>query len=139
VVNEYREEFHHGDFLIRNLLGADPRTGSLAVGAWPRTGQTLQFQRRDPEVASDDLKNLLAQARERLHGHRVLGGCLFACNGRGRRMFGRPNHDAALVQSQLAPPGLAGFFCSGELGPVGDRNFLHGFTASLALFVEKPA
>ena len=139
VVNEYREEFHHGDFLIRNLLGADPRTGSLAVGAWPRTGQTLQFQRRDPEVASADLKEVLFQAREHLHGHQVLGACLFACNGRGRRMFGRAHHDAALVQSQLAPPGLTGFFCSGELGPVGDRNFLHGFTASLALFVHEPA
>jgi small ligand-binding sensory domain FIST len=139
VVNEYREEFHRGDFLIRNLLGADPRTGSLAVGAWPRTGQTLQFQRRDPEVASDDLRTLLLQAREQLQGQRVLGGCLFACNGRGRRMFGRPHHDAALIQTQLAPPGLSGFFCSGELGPVGDRNFLHGFTASLALFVQEPS
>jgi small ligand-binding sensory domain FIST len=139
VVNEYREEFHHGDFLIRSLLGADPRTGSLAVGAWPRTGQTVQFQRRDPEVASDDLKSLLMQAQEQLRGRQVLGGCLFACNGRGRRMFGRPHHDATLVQSQLAPPGLTGFFCSGELGPVGERNFLHGFTASLALFVHEPA
>lgn len=139
VVNEYLEEFHRGDFLIRNLLGADPRSGSLAVGARPRTGQTLQFQQRDPRSASEDLTDSLAAARNELKGHRILGGCLCSCNGRGRRMFGQPHHDAGLVHTQLAPPGLTGFFCSGELGPIGARNFLHGFTASLALFVEDSA
>jgi small ligand-binding sensory domain FIST len=138
VVNEYLEEFHRGDFLIRNLLGADPRSGSLAVNAWPRTGQTLQFQRRDPQAATEDLTGLLENARHRLEGREILGGCLCCCNGRGRRMFGEPSHDARLVQNRLAPPGLTGFFCSGELGPIGTRSFLHGFTASLALFVHDP-
>jgi small ligand-binding sensory domain FIST len=136
VVNEYLEDFGRGDFLIRNLLGADPKTGSLAVGARPRTGQTVQFQRRDPDSASEDLAGVLTAVREDLANYRVLGGCLCSCNGRGKRMFGRPHHDAELIQSELAPPGLAGFFCSGEIGPVGQRNFLHGFTAPLALFVQ---
>jgi len=139
VTDEYLHEFQRGDFLIRNLLGADPRSGSLAVGAWPRTGQTLQFQRRDPEAASEDLAKLLTSKRRDLEGARVLGGCLCCCNGRGQRMFGHGNHDAALVEGTLAPPGLTGFFCSGELGPVGNRNFLHGFTAALALLVHDPA
>jgi small ligand-binding sensory domain FIST len=138
VVNEYLDEFRRGDFLIRNLLGADPRTGTLAVGAWPRTGQTLQFQRRDPEAASEDLASLLQAARHELQSSTLLGACLCSCNGRGSRLFGQPHHDARSVHTQLAPPGLVGFFCSGEFGPVGERNFLHGFTVSLALFVHDP-
>jgi len=137
VINEYLEEFHRGDFLVRNLLGADPRTGVVAVGALPRAGQTIQFQRRDSEAATEDMVALLTQAKKHLGVSTVYGGCLCSCNGRGYRLFGRPHHDAALIQQQLGPLGLAGFFCNGEIGPVGDRNFLHGYTASLALFVKK--
>jgi small ligand-binding sensory domain FIST len=136
VLDEYRENFGRGDFLIRNLLGFDPRSGSLAVGAFPRAGQTLQFQRRDPAAADEDLAALLDQARQQLAGTRVHGACLCACNGRGRGLFGEPNHDAQLIQRTLGPLPLAGFFCNGEIGPVGGRNHLHGYTASLALFVE---
>src|SRR5208283_4629168 len=137
VVNEYLEEFHRGDFLIRNLLGADPRSGSIAVGALPRLGQTVQFQRRSREAATEDMEELLARARKQLGDTPIYGGCLCCCNGRGQNLFGRPNHDAQMVQQRLGPMGLAGFFCNGEIGPVGDKNFLHGFTASLALFVKK--
>jgi small ligand-binding sensory domain FIST len=137
VVNEYLEDFHRGDFLIRNLLGADPRSGSIAVGAAPRLGQTIQFQRRSAAAATEDLNELLARTRRKLENTVIYGGCLCSCNGRGQGMFGRPNHDAQLVQQRLGPLGLAGFFCNGEIGPVGERSFLHGFTASLALFVKK--
>ncbi|MFO1475720.1 MAG: FIST N-terminal domain-containing protein [Verrucomicrobiota bacterium] len=137
VVNEYLEDFHRGDFLIRNLLGADPRTGSLAVNALPRAGQTVQFQRRDAAAATEDMTELLGRARKELGAVPIYGACLCCCNGRGRGLFGQPNHDAELVQQQLGPIGLAGFFCNGEIGPIGERNFLHGFTASLALFVGK--
>ncbi len=137
VVNEYLDEFHRGDFLIRNLLRADPESGSLAVGALPRPGQTVQFQRRSAAAATEDLEELLAHAGKRLAGKTIYGGCLCCCNGRGRGLFGKPNHDAQMVQHRLGPLGLAGFFCNGEIGPVGERNFLHGYTASLALFVSK--
>ena len=137
VVNEYLENFHRGDFLIRNLIGADPNSGAIAVGALPRTGQTIQFQRRDADAANEDMAELLHRAARELHGHTIYGACLCCCNGRGRGMFGRPNHDAAMVQERLGPTGLTGFFCSGEIGPIGEKNFLHGFTASLALFVKK--
>lgn len=137
VVNEYLEEFHRGDFLIRNLLGADPRSGSIAVGAAPRLGQTIQFQRRSAAAATEDMNELLARTRAKLAGNTVYGGCLCSCNGRGRGMFGQPNHDAQLIQERLGPLGLSGFFCNGEIGPVGERSFLHGFTASLALFANK--
>jgi small ligand-binding sensory domain FIST len=137
VVNEYLEDFHRGDFLIRNLLDADPRSGSIAVGAAPRLGQTIQFQRRSAAAATEDMNELLAQTHRKLENSTIYGGCLCSCNGRGQGMFGRPNHDAQLVQQRLGPLGLSGFFCNGEIGPVGERSFLHGFTASLALFVRK--
>jgi small ligand-binding sensory domain FIST len=137
VVNEYLDEFHRGDFLIRNLLGADPNSGSIAIGAMPRPGQTVQFQRRSAAAATEDMEELLKRAHASLQGFTVYGGCLCCCNGRGKNLFGRPHHDAQLVQQRLGPIGLAGFFCNGEIGPVGEKNFLHGFTASLGLFVRK--
>jgi small ligand-binding sensory domain FIST len=137
VVNEYLDDFHRGDFLIRNLLAADPRSGSIAVSARPRMGQTVQFQRRDAAAAKEDMHELLARAKQRLGNATIYGGCLCSCNGRGRGLFGEPDHDARSVQQQLGPMGLAGFFCNGEIGPIGEKNFLHGFTASLALFVKQ--
>ena len=137
MVNEYLDEFHRGDFLIRNLLGGDPNSGILAVGALPRMGQTIQFQRRDAAAADEDMNELLARTKKELGDRKVYGGCLFCCAGRGKGMFGRPSHDAALVQAHFDLAGLSGFFCNGEIGPVGDKNFLHSHTAALALFVQK--
>jgi small ligand-binding sensory domain FIST len=136
VMDEYRDEFRRGDFLIRNLLGADPQSGCIAVGAYPRAGQTIQFQRRDAAAANEDMIALLSRAGEEIERSDIYGGCLCCCNGRGRHLFGLPSHDAGLVQQHLGPMGLAGFFCNGEIGPVGSRNYLHGYTASLALFVN---
>ena len=122
---------------MRNLIGGDPNSGVIAVGALPRTGQTIQFQRRDAATASIEMGDLLAGAKIRLAGTTVYGGCLCCCNGRGKNLFGRPSHDARMVQEHLGPMGLSGFFCNGEIGPVGDKNFLHSHTAALALFVKK--
>ena len=137
VVNEYLDEFHRGDFLIRNLLGADPNTGSISIGAYPRPGQTMQFQRRAASAGTEDITALLRRARKQFAVKSIYGGCLCSCNGRGRHLFGEPNHDARHIQEGIGPLGLAGFFCNGEIGPVGEKNFLHGYTASLALFVKK--
>jgi len=137
VVNEYLDEFRRGDFLIRNLIGGDPSSGVIAVGALPRPGQTMQFQRRDGAAANEDMLALLTRAHEQLQGRAIYGGCLCSCNGRGAHLFGYPHHDAGLIQRKLGPLALAGFFCNGEIGPVGEKNFLHGYTASLALFVQK--
>ena len=136
VVNEYLETFHRGDFLVRNLISGDPNSGVLAVGALPRMGQTIQFQRRDAATADEDMNELLARARQDLERATIYGGCLFCCNGRGKNLFGKPSHDAALVQKHFNLPALSGFFCNGEIGPVGEKNFVHGFTAALALFVR---
>ncbi len=136
AMDEYREELHRGDFLIRNFLGADAESGTLTVGAIPRPGQTLQFQFRDRVAADEDLRELLEAANAALGGHEPIGALLCSCNGRGIGLFGTPDHDARAVADRLGPIPLAGFFCNGEVGPVGSRNFLHGFTASIALVVR---
>jgi small ligand-binding sensory domain FIST len=127
VVDEHHLDFQRGDFLIRNLLGVDQQTGSLAIGEQVEVGQTVQFQVRDAEAADEDLRALLAG----VHG---TGALLFTCNGRGLQMFSEPGHDATVVEELLGPLPLAGAFCAGEVGPIGGRNFLHGFTASVAVF-----
>ena len=137
VVNEYLDEFQRGDFLIRNLMSVDPKSGAISIGAYPRPGQTMQFQCRIASAGTEDITQLLQRTKETLAGRTIYGGCLCSCNGRGQRLFGEPHHDARHVQEELGPIGLAGFFCNGELGPVGEKNFLHGYTASLALFVKK--
>ena len=138
VVNEYLEDFHRGDFLVRNLIGGDPNSGVLAVGALPRAGQTMQFQRRDAAAATEDMNELLGPRQKPACRHRrFTAAASAAATAAARICFGRPNHDAELVQQRLGPLGLAGFFCNGEIGPVGEKNFLHGYTASLALFVKK--
>ncbi len=127
VVDEHRLDFERGDFLVRNLIGADQTTGSLAVGELVDVGQTVQFQVRDADAADDDLRSLLT-------GVGGAGALLFTCNGRGTRMFAEPDHDAGVVEEILGPVPLAGAFCAGEIGPIGGRNFLHSFTASVAVF-----
>lgn len=127
VVDEHKEGFERGDFLVRNVLGADRDSGAIAVGDQVEIGQTLQFHVRDAAAADEDLRILL----DGLHAEAAL---LFTCNGRGRHLFGTPDHDAGVLASLLGPIPAAGGFCAGEIGPVGGRNFLHGFTASVALF-----
>jgi small ligand-binding sensory domain FIST len=133
VVDEHRADFSRGDFLVRSLIGADRETGALALGDQLQVGQTVQFQVRDAAAADEDLRALLLAASPA--GNRSgAGALLFTCNGRGSRLFGVPDHDAALIEELLGPLPMAGGSCAGEIGPVGGRSFLHGFTASLALF-----
>jgi len=127
VVDEHQADFARGDFLVRNVLGADPDAGAVAVGDQIEVGQTLQFQVRDGAAADEDLRALLG-------AQRAAGALLFTCNGRGSHLFGTPDHDSSLLEQLLGPLPVAGAFCAGELGPIGGRNFLHSFTASVALF-----
>ena len=135
AMDEYKDEFRRGDFLIRNLVAVDPESGVLAVGAVPRVGQTLQFQLRDSLAADEDLIEMLERARAGLADQAPVGAILCSCNGRGAGLFGSSDHDARAVEERLGPLPLAGFFCNGEIGPVGAMNFLHGFTASIAIIV----
>jgi len=131
VINEYQESFQRGDFLVRGVLGANPQTGAIAVGDQVRAGQTLQFHVRDAATAHEDLTELLRPERE---ADAPAGALLFSCNGRGLRMFEQPHHDIRTTRDLLPGLPVAGFFAMGELGPVGGKSFIHGHTASLAIF-----
>jgi small ligand-binding sensory domain FIST len=131
AVSEYIDDFKQGDFLIRNILGADPQIGALAVGAYPRVGQTVQFQLRDSKSAREDLVLASERVKKALSG--PIGILLFSCAGRGKGLFGTSDHDAETLAGILGDLPLAGFFCNGEIGPVGKKAFLHGYTASAAV------
>ena len=133
VIDENRSEYRRGDYLMRGLVGADEESGALAIGEPVRVGQTLRFHVRDAVSADEDLRESLAAA---LDGETAAGALLFTCNGRGTNMFTQPDHDARVVADALGGESLAGFFCAGEIGPVGGKPFLHGFTATLALFLD---
>ncbi len=137
AADEYLDTFGRGNFLIRNLSGIDRRTGALAISAYPRVGQTIQFQMRDARTADLDLRELLRQTSAELRDNQPIAGILCTCNGRGEGMFATRDHDAGLIEKELGPIPLAGLFCNGEIGPIGKRTFLHGFTASLGLLVRQ--
>ena len=136
VIDEYRAEPGQGDFLIRGVVGADPDSGAIAVGDQIQVGQTVQFHVRDAQSADEDLRRALERESAALGDRRPAGALLFTCNGRGSRLFTEPDHDAGLIAATLGDIPVAGFFCAGELGPVGGQNFLHTFTASIALFPD---
>jgi small ligand-binding sensory domain FIST len=135
VINEYQGEFQRGDFLVRNVLGLDQESGAMAITDFIRVGQTVQFHVRDAETADEDLHALLKMDLA-AHEQRPKAALLFTCNGRGTRLFSQPHHDARAIRQDAGELPLAGFFAAGELGPVGGKNFIHGFTASVVLFEE---
>ena len=137
ALDEYADEHEHGDFLVRGIFGAEPETDGVVVGDLVPVGATVRLHVRDAEAADAELRALLERSRNDDTAG-VGGALLFSCNGRGAGLFGPgmggADHDPGAVRAALAPAGVAGFFASGEIGPVGGRNHLHGFTASLLTF-----
>ena len=131
VINEMRPRFAAGDFLIRNIVGIDPDAGAIAVAEPLSVGHTVQFQLRDPSTSRQELRRLL-QNQPQLPP--PVGGLLFNCTGRGKSLYGIANQDIKTIQTVSGKLPVGGFFCNGEIGPVGGTNFLHGYTASLGLF-----
>jgi len=134
VINEMRRTFASGDFLIRNLIGLDPGTGAVAISDRIEVGQTLQFHLRDAAASREELRRLLAQQGRVLPGASPAGCLLFNCTGRGKSFYGTAHHDVKTIQTIAGQLPIGGFFCNGEIGPIGGINFLHGYTASLGLF-----
>jgi len=133
VTDANKPDYERGDFLIRGIVDADEENGTLTVGTLVRVGQTVCLQVRDAAAAHEDLVEALDREAAAL-GAPPAGALLFTCNGRGSRMFGTPDHDARVVDEAFSHAPTGGFFCAGEFGPVGERNFVHGFTATLAVF-----
>jgi len=132
VVDDHKLDFDRGDFLVRNVLGADRENGAVAVGDEVEVGATVQLHVRDADSADADLRLLL-------DGHDGDAALVFTCNGRGMQLFGEPHHDAAVVAETVGTTAVAGMFCAGEVGPVGGRSFLHGFTAVTVIFGPRPS
>ena len=137
VMNEMRAEFKRGDFLIRNILGADPGSGALIVGDRLIVGQTVQFHLRDAKTSEEDLRTLLLERLPTFKSNPPRGMLLFSCQGRGRELYGKPHHDIRMIRSFAGDSAIAGFFCNGEIGPVGGKTYLHGYTSSLGIFRER--
>jgi small ligand-binding sensory domain FIST len=134
VIDGGKPDYVHGDFLVRGLVGADVDAGTVAVSASVRPGQVVRLHARDADGADRDLREALGLRRAALGGQAPAGALVFTCNGRGQAMFGAPHHDAAAVGDVLSDAPAAGFFAAGEIGPVGGESFLHGFTATVAVF-----
>lgn len=128
--DEFKQELQHGDFLIRNLLGVDPKAGAIAIGDRVRTGQRIKFHLRDAEASADDLEMLLQRYLQQTPADAdAVGALMFPCVGRGEGLYGRPNFDSQLFRRYLKNVPIGGFFCNGEIGPVGSGTFLHGYTS----------
>ena len=133
VIDENQPDYDRGDFLVRGLLDADEEAETVTVGEHIRVGQTVRLHVRDGASADADLREVLSDELRDLPAPPA-GALLFTCNGRGTAMFHAPDHDASAVDEMFGGAPAAGFFCAGEIGPVGSRNFLHGFTATVAVF-----
>jgi small ligand-binding sensory domain FIST len=134
AADEMRQSFTAGDFLIRNIVGIDPDIGALVVGEQIHTGQTLQFQLRDSATSRQELRRLLQRVVQRTPALPPAGCLLFTCTGRGKSLYGMANQDVRTIQMISGKVPIGGFFCNGEIGPIGTTNFLHGYTASVGLF-----
>ncbi len=131
VIDEYKDHFDRGDFLIQNIIGVDRGSGAIGIAGRARVGASIQFHVRDSDSADEDLRQLL----EPYADLDVCGAAVFGCNGRGTQMWEESGHDIGVLRDVLGDVPAAGFFCGGEFGPIGGRNFVHGFTASIALFL----
>ena len=137
VMDEFLEEPRQGDFLIRNVVGMDERSGALAIGELLKEGQLVQFHLRDAETSAEDLVAVLDRYAADNRENQIQGALLFSCLGRGQYLYGRPNHDTDIFQEKLGSVPLGGFFCNGEIGPVSGTTFLHGYTSSFGIFQPK--
>ena len=131
VVDEYQSDRSQGDFIVRNVVGIEKESGALMIGDYVKPGQTVQFHVRDEFSASAELKQLFAELQK--SGCQAASALTFTCNGRGTKLFSEPHHDATCLTNVFGKIPNAGFFAAGEIGPVAGRNFLHGYTASIAV------
>jgi small ligand-binding sensory domain FIST len=137
VLDEYKNHFRAGDFLVRNLAAIDPKTGAVAIASPLRIGQNLQFQIRDAHTASTHFAQYLQATATALRGRTIYGSCLCDCIGRGTSLYGVPDHDVSIIHDIYPDLPIVGLFCNGEFGPSKNRTLLHGYSASLGLFVKR--
>ncbi|MGG6297598.1 FIST signal transduction protein [Leptolyngbya sp. AN02str] len=134
--SEFKMRLEQGDFLIRTMLGVDPRVGAIAIGDRVRPGQRIQFHLRDADASAEDLEMLLQRYRQQHVGSSPAGALMFTCVGRGEGLYDEPNFDSKLFSQFIPNVPLSGFFCGGEIGPVGNSTFIHGYTSVFGICRE---
>lgn len=137
VMDRFEEAPQLGDFLIRNIVGIDPRSGAMGIGEMLEEGQIIQFHLRDAKTSEDDLNGILRKYLERPKPIDSAGALLFSCLGRGKYLYGLADHDTHMFRDIVGNIPLGGFFCNGEIGPVGETTYLHGYTSSFGIFRPK--
>ena len=136
--DEFKQQLGNGDFLIRNLLGVDPRVGAIAISDRLRPGQRIQFHLRDARTSQEDLELLLQHYQTEDHNTTdAAGALLFSCLGRGVGLYGEPDFDSKLFRRYLNNIQLSGFFSNGEIGPVGKSTFVHNYTSVFGICRSK--
>ncbi|MEH1940554.1 MAG: FIST N-terminal domain-containing protein [Nostoc sp.] len=134
AMDEFKLALQQGDFLIRGILGVDPTAGAIAIGDRVRPGQRLQFHLRDAQASAEDLELLLQSYQtQRESEPSAVAALMFACLGRGEGLYGKPNFDSELFRRYVSDIPVGGFFCGGEIGPVGGRTFLHAYTCAFGI------
>ena len=136
-MDRFEEAPQLGDFLIRNIVGIDPRSGAMGIGEMLEEGQIIQFHLRDAKTSEDDLNGILRKYLERPKPIDSAGALLFSCLGRGKYLYGLADHDTNMFRDIVGNIPLGGFFCNGEIGPVGETTYLHGYTSSFGIFRPK--
>ncbi len=130
AMDEFKRALQQGDFLIRSILGVDPTAGAIAIGDVVRPGQRLQFHLRDAQASAEDLELLLEQYQNQQAAEpSAVAALMFSCVGRGEGLYGKPNFDSELFSRYVQDIPIGGFFCGGEIGPVGGSTFIHGYTS----------
>jgi small ligand-binding sensory domain FIST len=129
--DEFKQTLEPGDFLIRNLIGVDPRSGVIAIGDRVRPGQRIRFHLRDANTSAEDLQLLLERycLTTGDMSSQQAGALMFSCLGRGESLYQEANFDSRLFNRYVKQVPLGGFFCNGEIGPVAGNTFLHGYTS----------
>jgi small ligand-binding sensory domain FIST len=125
-----RPSIQAGEFLIRNVLGMDPQTGAIWVGAELEPNSIVQFHLRDALSSAQDLERALLNFASDATPAAAL---LFSCVGRGVGLYGSADHDSNALKRRLGELPVGGFFCSGEIGAVQGMTQVHGYTSAVAI------
>lgn len=136
-ISSYQTEFTRARYLIRNIMGVNPRKGAVACASQVDEGDYVTFALRDSSRAKEDLLLMLDDLRQRTQGRTPLFGFYFNCCARGTSLYGTPGEDTALIRDYFPRLPLTGFFTFGEIAPVDYVNHLHHYSGVLALAFER--
>jgi small ligand-binding sensory domain FIST len=125
-----RPQIQAGEFLIRNVLGMDPQSGAIWVGAELEPNSIVQFHVRDALSSAQDLERALLAFES---DAKPAAALLFSCIGRGVGLYGSADHDSTALKRRLGELPIGGFFCNGEIGAVHGMTQVHGYTSAIAI------